>query len=77
MARYDINSCVRWGGQWKHSDGDHILFENRIPALFRTRREARAYIEEKYGYIRRRPDLRAAPHHWRVPQAVRVEIRIK
>lgn len=40
--------------------------------LFSTRAEARAYIEQKFGYIRERPDLRAEPHGWHVPTAVRV-----
>ena len=44
------------------------------PQLFRTRRECREWIEEHHGYIRERPDLRAAPHHWRVPRAVMVSI---
>ena len=42
--------------------------------LFRTRRACRAYIEERYGYIRNRPDLRAEPHGWHLPSAVRVTV---
>ena len=42
--------------------------------LFRTRRACRAYIEARYGYIRERPDLRAEPFAWRLPQAVRVTV---
>ncbi len=42
--------------------------------LFRTRRECRAYIEERYGYIRDRADLQNEPHGWRMPQAVRVAV---
>lgn len=44
------------------------------PQLFRTRRECREFIEQEYGYIRHRPDLRAEPHGWRMPRAVRVRI---
>ena len=40
--------------------------------LFRTRREAREYIEERMGYLRTREDLKAAPFHWRMPRAVKV-----
>ena len=44
------------------------------PQLFRTRRECRAWIEEHHGYIRRRPDLQAPPHRWRMPRAVMVSV---
>ena len=33
--------------------------------LFDTRREARKFIESKYGYWRNRQDLRAEPHGWK------------
>lgn len=42
--------------------------------LFRTRAACRAYIEARYGYIRKRPDLRSEPIGWRIPQAVRVKV---
>lgn len=45
-----------------------------FPAVFRTRRECREFIEQEYGYIRTRPDLRAEPHCWRIPTAVKVKI---
>ena len=68
-----------WAGEWHENcklDGEsrHILYENRLPVLFRTRRECRAFIKDRYGYIADRPDLRAEPHGWRMPQAVRVKI---
>lgn len=65
-----------WAVEW-HSvnrlDGDrrHLIWEFP-PRLFYTRRECRAFIEEKYGYIRERPDLQNEPHGWRMPQAVLV-----
>ncbi len=68
-----------WAAEW-HSknnlDGEkrHILYESLLPALFRTRRECRTYIKDRYGYIAERPDLRSEPHGWRIPQAVKVEI---
>ena len=69
-----------WAGKWRSNnflDGkrEHILYENCLPRLFKTRREARAYISEKYGYIATRKDLRTEPHGWRVPVAVRVVIK--
>jgi hypothetical protein len=45
--------------------------------LFRTRQKAREYINEKYGYIRTRPDLRVEPHGWRIPTAIKVDVVVK
>lgn len=44
--------------------------------LFDTRREARDHIEKHYGYWRNRPDLKAEPHGWKTPRAVRVKIMV-
>ncbi len=68
-----------WAAQWhtrNKLDGDtkHFLYENLLPALFRTRRECREFINLKYGYIRDRPDLQQEPHGWRVPKAVKVKL---
>jgi len=75
-----MEKIVRWGVEW-HSqnalDGvsRHLMFmEPNRPALFGTRREAREWISEKYGYIRLRRDLREEPHGWRLPRAVRVQL---
>ncbi len=71
-----------WAGQWysrNKLDGitKHILYnEHCLPALFRTRRECREYIKEKYGYIKDREDLREEPHGWRLPKTVKVEVRV-
>lgn len=70
----------RWAVKWEglyHSDG---LFESEFgsrPLLFSTRAQARKYINEEWGYIRTRPDLRRPPHNWRMPEAVRVEVILK
>ena len=45
--------------------------------LFRTREVARSYIRSEFGYIRSRPDLRAEPHGWKMPVAVKVEVGVK
>ena len=58
-------------GPWKLTFDTHLT---GWPQLFRTRRECRAWIEEHHGYIRNRPDLKAAPHYWRMPRAVMVSI---
>ena len=74
-----LKSAVRWTGVWRSRnalDGTstHVLYENCIPVLFCTRKEVRAYIQEKYGYIKTREDLRSEPHGWRIPIAVRAEV---
>lgn len=75
-----INKTVtRWGlldDTTTQLDGRcvHLIFENCLPVIFRTRREARAYAEKKFGYIRARPDLLREPHNCRVPRAVRITV---
>ena len=68
-----------WATEW-HSknnlDGErrYIIHEHLLPALFKTRRECRAFIIGKYGYIVDRPDLQEEPHGWHVPKAVKVKV---
>ena len=74
-------AVVRWGALWRDNnrlDGkrEHLCFENCLPVLFTTRREAREWIISRYGYIRTRMDLRAEPHGWRLPVPVRVRIEV-
>ena len=63
----------RWAVQWNHG----IQWHACLPNLFLTRKAARAWIEKEYGYIKTRPDLRSAPHHWRMPTAVLVEVVLR
>ncbi len=70
---------IRWGVLWREKsklDGvvEHLEFDLCIPVLFCKRREARAWIDEHYGYIRDRPDLRREPYGWRMPTPVRVKV---
>lgn len=72
--------CSAWGCLWRSKnklDGlrEHLIRDGGVPALFRDRKSARAFIKSKYGYILRRPDLRDEPHGWRLPMAVRVEVK--
>ena len=79
MATDYAPDLLAWGVEWRSKnqlDGvtrrlqwDHDL------RLFRTRRECRAFIEKEWGYIKQRQDLRIEPHGWRLPLAVRVEVR--
>lgn len=47
-----------------------------LPALFRTRREARDFRDAKYGYIGARPDLQREPHGWKPPKVIRVTVEV-
>jgi hypothetical protein len=62
-------------GYREHLAGDPVHASRTL--LFRTRTAALIYNEQRYGYIRNRPDLRREPHGWKMPKVVRVEIDIK
>ncbi len=73
-----------WAAKWSQTsqlDGHREWLclwnwrERDFPRLFRTRRECLKYINDEFGYIRERKDLRSEPHCWRVPKPVRVEVR--
>lgn len=67
-----------WGILWRsRSQPEHLVCRGSTPVLFPTRAQAGAWINRHYGYIRHRPDLRAAPHEWRMPRPVRVTIEIE
>ncbi|KKK83760.1 hypothetical protein LCGC14_2790120, partial [marine sediment metagenome] len=71
-----------WAGEWRsrnNLDGErrHIINENCLPVLFRTRSECRTYLKDRYGYITERQDLRDEPHGWRMPQAVKITITME
>lgn len=73
---------MRWEVQWRSKNRlegltEHFIWDGARPLLFLTRREARAYIGSKWGYISTRPDLRAEPHGWRLPCPVRVEVILR
>ncbi len=71
-----------WAAEW-HSqnmpDGErrYIIYEGYLPALFRTRRECRQFIQTRYGYIAVRPDLREEPFGWRMPGAIKVKVEAR
>ena len=70
---------ILWGALFQSEnqlDGrhKHIINDRGLPVLFRTRREAREWIVEHYGYIKVRKELRAEPHGWLMPRAVRVRV---
>jgi hypothetical protein len=45
--------------------------------FFKSRAAARAYRDERYGYIKTRRDLRRYPHDWRLPRVVRATLEVK
>lgn len=73
--------AVRWGLEWRSSnklDGPRrfLMMRNLVPVLFKTRRQARAFRDEQYGYIAKRVDLRREPFGWCSPKVVRIECRV-
>jgi hypothetical protein len=72
-----LESALRWGVRWRQVGPrpiEHLMYEDRLPVIFRTRAEARSWIDRKYGYIRERKDLKSAPHFWRMPSPIRVKV---
>lgn len=73
---------TKWGVLWRSEnklDGgkrEYLMWQKGQPLLFRTRREARQYINDSYGYIRDRIDLQEEPHGWKMPKAVKVKVEI-
>lgn len=71
-----------WSALWRSKnkmDGErtHLIYKAGFPVLFKTRRAAREFIEFDYGYIRKRSDLQAEPHGWRIPVPARVTIKVR
>jgi hypothetical protein len=55
----------------------NVLWNRGEPLLFHTRKEARSWAKENYGYILTRPDLRTDPHNWRMPRPVMVSVKLE
>lgn len=64
----------RWMARWQ---GNDLTPSHLCGPEHSTRAICREWIETNYGYFRTRPDLLAAPFHWRVPRAVRVTVTVK
>lgn len=76
-----VPASQTWGCLWRtrtQMEGErrHLIAAAGIPLLFSTKKAASAYIDENYGHMCRRPDLRAEPHGWLLPQPVRVTVRL-
>ena len=77
-----MSTTMRWAIEWYSKnalDGvtRHFMWDGERPRLYLTRAAARAEIKAEYGYILTRPDLRAEPHGWRLPRAVRVRVKLE
>ena len=69
-----------WAAKWRRTnkrDGidEPLICENSTPVLFRTRADTRQFIEEVYGYIKHRIDLRKEPFGWKKPIPVKVVVK--
>lgn len=51
--------AVKWRSECLKGKQEYIMWAFGYPLIFKTRREARAYVTQEYGYIAERPDLRA------------------
>lgn len=82
-----ISILTRWGILWRSEnklDGknEHLVWNwrdqsRKLPVLFRTRKEARAFKRQHYGNIMDRPDLRAEPHGWKPPKVVKLRVTME
>jgi hypothetical protein len=63
-----------------HGDGHPVIKPAggaQVTLTFKTKREATAFIRDRYGYIAKRRDLKAEPHGWKMPIPVRVRISVE
>jgi len=61
-------------GTWPY--GAPIQYQGYNTAVFRTRDDARKFLQEHYGFIKNRPDLRKEPHGWKMPKIVKVDVSV-
>lgn len=65
---------TKWAVKWRSTGDTHLVHRNCMPVLFRTRDEARQWIETEFHWIKGRKDLREAPFSWKMPIPVRIKI---
>lgn len=54
-----------------------IMWKNCYPLLFVTKKQAKEYADKEWGYLRKREDIRRAPHFWRMPKIIRITLSMK
>lgn len=77
MSNPRANSVVRWAVLWRDDRGSAFMWNGTCPHLFTTRRAAREWIATSHGHIRKRKDLQAWPHNWRMPVPVKVDVVLR
>lgn len=61
----------------RYFDRPAPAFEGSETLLFKTRLAARVWLSKRFGYIRKRKDLRSPPFNWKMPVVVRVIVTVK
>lgn len=69
----------RWAVRWRsHNEfagkTEFFTCDGLNYDLFRTKKDAAQHIKDEYGYIAKRRDLRAEPHGWKMPIAIKVRV---
>ena len=75
-------SFTKWGLLWRSEnllDGkvEHLMSEDGKLLYFSTRQSARDYAHLRWGYIKKRPDLQAEPHGWKMPKPVKIRLSVE
>lgn len=82
-----IATTIGWAVKWRSGPNniDQRVWEHFCPrtagelgsCVFKSRKAAKAWAKEQFGYITARRDLRRYPHDWRLPIVVRVSLTIQ
>lgn len=75
-----VDKRERWAILWrsgKRNKSTHLINVDCDVLLFNTRKEARKFNEENFGYIKGRSDLKGSPHFWKFPSVVRVQVKYR
>ncbi len=77
--RHPVKWTIKCRTSSKSLDGarEWVTWYRGRPVLFDSRKRAQGWIDEHYGYQRRRPDLKAHPHGCLMPIPVRVEVILR
>lgn len=77
-ARKLFREQTAWSLKWRSENRLDGKCEYLMASVrFDTRRQAREYLSETYGYLRDRPDLTREPHGWKMPKVVKVRVVVE
>ena len=73
---------IRWAVKWSSKNKlygyqEHFMYDRCCPLLFTSRAAAKTYVNDVWGYLRNRPELRKEPHGWRMPKPIKVRVVLK